>query len=89
MANKLKGIDGFWFEKTRLEQPASKINVWSYYGVTNITVADFFMNPSWVHWKGTNLWVADYELFVMLIKQWVSNGMTKDEALDLFFEASK
>lgn len=44
------------------------------------------VDAKWVVWKDQKMWVGDYELFVMIIRQWIESGMTKELALDLCFE---
>lgn len=92
----MKTIDGFpiqngfdWLPDT----PDPAINQWSYGKVVKVDVADFYFNPRWITWKGMKEWVCDYELFTMLIASWIkgdkwgnSKPMTKEEALDLYFE---
>lgn len=69
------------------------MNEWSNGKVIKIEVNDFYFNPKWVTHKGKKMWVADLELFLMMIKQWCTGtklnpGMKKEEALDLAFEMS-
>lgn len=61
------------------------LNEWSSGKVTKIQVLDFFFNFRDIVWKGKTLTV-EYDLFMMLIKQWIDGGMTKEQALDLAFE---
>ena len=90
MAYKLAiGLDGLTFRMTQIKPPETKINEWSYNGLIQIPVADFYFVTRWVTWKDKKTFVQDYAMFVMLIKQWVSSGMTKDEALELFFSAAE
>ena len=38
-----------------------------------------------VQWKG-KVQTVEYDLMTMLVKQWISEGMTREEALDLMFD---
>lgn len=62
------------------------LNQWSKNKKLKIEVLDFYFNPRDVSWKGKTIHTCDYELFTMMVKQWISDGMTKEEALDLMFE---
>ena len=67
------------------------LNEWSKGRTISVEVEDFFMNPRTVNWAGKNMWVADYDLFMMMVKDWMSGtklnpGMTKKEALNLMFD---
>lgn len=54
-----------------------------------IEVCDYYLNPRDVKWKGQTIHVADYELFLMLVKDWmVRYGWTKEQALDEMFAMS-
>lgn len=45
------------------------------------------LKPRKITWKGKTTIVYDYELFVMMIKDWIKrDNITKEQALDLFFE---
>lgn len=45
------------------------------------------LKPRVLTWKGKTTTVYDYELFVGIIKDWIKrDGITKEEALDNFFE---
>lgn len=51
-----------------------------------IEVCDFYFDMRDVQWKGQTINV-EYELFQMLIKQWMTdNNWTKEQALDEFFQ---
>lgn len=83
-------IDGFNFLS---DIPKPELNPWSIGKVVKIEVADFYFNPRWIEWKGKREWVADFELFTMLIASWIkgdkwgnSKPMTKEQALDEYFE---
>ena len=67
--------------------PSSKngLNTWSNNATKKIEINDFYFNMRDVQWKGQTANV-EYDLFTMLIKQWIGDGMTKEEALDLFFD---
>lgn len=94
----MKTVDGFAIQDgfnflSDISKP--ELNPWSIGKAVKIEVADFYMNPRWVAWKGRKMWVADYEFFVMLLKSWIQppkyalyqpKGMSKDEALELMFE---
>lgn len=74
-------------------KPDLSFNQWSYGKVVKLEVMDFYFNPRWITWKGAKTWVADFELFTMLISSWLkgdrwsnSKAMTKEEALDEYFE---
>ncbi len=48
---------------------------------------DFYMNPATLKWKGKTTWVADIELFNMLIASWMKKeGWSKKQAYDEYFE---
>lgn len=64
---------------------AVALNEWSNGKKIKIPVLDFFFNFRDVQWKGKTITV-EYELFTMMVKQWISDGMTKEEALDLMFD---
>lgn len=86
MENKLvKDLDGLWFKKTPFIKLGQKINAWSFHSAKNVTVLNFYLNSKWVAWNGNKIWVVDYELFGMMVAQWVDSGMTREEALDLCF----
>lgn len=68
-------------------------NAWSYGKQTKIIIMDFWINPKNITWKGKTIRVEDYHFFTMVIAQWMSGThsplaepMTKEAALDLFFE---
>ncbi len=61
------------------------LNEWSHGKIKKIEVLDFFLNFRDIVWKGKTLTV-EYDLFTMMIKQWMGDGMTKEQALDLAFE---
>lgn len=61
------------------------LNEWSNGKSKKIIVLDFFFNFRDIVWKGKTLTV-EYDLFMMMIKQWIDDGMTKEQALDLAFE---
>lgn len=89
-------VDGFPVQNSISflpDKPDPSLNEWSIGKTIKILVADFYFNPRWVTWKDQKMWVADYEFFTMMIKQWVTGNpregrqpMTKEEALDLVFE---
>lgn len=62
------------------------LNEWSKNKIKRIEVLDYLLNPRDVSWKGKTITTCDYELFTLMVKQWISEGMTKEEALDLMFE---
>lgn len=46
--------------------------------------------PTVLTWKGRTVTVWDFELFKMMIKQWMKeSGWTKQQALDEFFEMTE
>lgn len=57
------------------------MNEWSNGKVIRIEIRDFRD----VQWKGKSIHV-EYNLFTMMIRQWMDKGMTKEEALDLAFD---
>lgn len=60
------------------------LNQWSYGKTIKIPVLDFYINYVEVKWKDKVITV-EHDLFMGMIKQWVADGMTKEEALDLAF----
>lgn len=76
--------------KTTVEPSKSSyknLNKWSHNKIKKIRICDFFFDMRDVSWKGKTITV-EYDLFMGIIKQWVADGMTKEEALDLAFEMS-
>lgn len=76
-------------------KPDLEMNKWSFGKTVKIRVADFYLNPRWVVWKGMKIQVADYGFFVMVLKSWIAGNaresrapMSKEEALDFMFEVS-
>lgn len=61
------------------------MNSWSNKKRIKIPVLDFFFNMRDVQWKG-KVQTVDYDLMTMIVQSWISEGMTKEEALDLMFE---
>jgi hypothetical protein len=61
------------------------VNEWSTGKVIHVEIKDFFLNFRDVQWKGKSIHV-EYDLFLMMIRQWMDGGMTKEEALDLAFD---
>lgn len=82
-------IQGFLPSTTKnlLEPSKSGLNSWSNKRTIKIPVLDFFFNFRDVQWKGKTITV-EYELFTLMVKQWVADGMTKEQALDLMFDMS-
>lgn len=64
------------------------VNAWSHGKIKKIKVVDFFFNFRDIVWKDKVLEV-EYDLFTGLIKQWITEGMSKEQAIDLFFEMSE
>lgn len=62
-----------------------QINQWSYGKIKKIPVLDFFFNMRDVQWKG-KVQTVEYDLMTGMITQWMKDGMSKEEALDLMFE---
>lgn len=95
----MKTVDGFKIAPSSMNwlphTADITLNEWTRGKTIKIDVADFYFNPRWVEWKGERQWVADYEMFIMMIGAWVkgdkygSKGMTKEEALDLSFEIGR
>lgn len=87
--------DGFLINRAAPLPPVPPgLNEWSSWVPVKVVVMDFYINPAWVKWRGQETWVADYELFTMLIRQWMtgsvySSALTKEAALDLFFEMAQ
>lgn len=86
----MKSIDGFPVLTTinfLPSEPDPEINAWSYGKVTKIYPKDFYFTPRNIAWKGQDVRVGDYDLFIMMIGQWMKvNGLTKDDALNEYFE---
>lgn len=79
-ASKIKG------EPLKSSYP--NFNQWSKNKVKKIEIVDFYFDMRDVQWKGKVLTV-EYELFTMLIKDWMDrNQWSKERALDEFFELS-
>ena len=56
---------------------------------TKIPVRDFYLNPATIKWKGKSVWIADLELFNMLIEDWRKRyKWSKSQAYDEFFDMS-
>lgn len=68
-----------------LSSSKSGLNTWSNGKVKKIEVLDFFFNMKDVQWKG-KVQTVEYDLMTMLIKQWMSEGMSREQALDLMFD---
>lgn len=50
-------------------------------------VPEHDLKPTKITWKGKTCTVYDYELFVMIIKDWIKRDkITKEQALDNFFD---
>ncbi len=90
-----KTIDGFPLQDGFNFLPSTPVegNEWSNGKTVKVEVMDFYFNPRWVTWKGVKTWVADFELFTMIISQWIkgdkwdnSKARTKEQALDEYFE---
>lgn len=69
-----------------------ELNPWCLGKTIKIPVADFYFNPREVTHAGKKMRVADYGLFLGMIKDWVKGdryrgGITKEEALDFAFSA--
>jgi hypothetical protein len=48
---------------------------------------DFYLNPATIKWKGKSVWIADLELFNMLIEDWRKRyKWSKSQAYDEFFD---
>lgn len=63
------------------------LNEWSRNKTKKIAVLDFYFNPCDVQWKGKVIWVADFEFFTMMVKDWmVRYKQTKEQVLDDMFE---
>ena len=75
--------------KTRgvlLKSSYQNLNKWSHGTVRRIEIQDFYFDMRTVQWKGQTINV-EYELFTMLIKQWMTDkNWTKEQALDEFFD---
>lgn len=80
-------IDDFSTPRTTtlLSSSKSGLNTWSNGKVKKIEVLDFFFNMKDVQWKG-KVQTVEYDLMTMLIKQWMSEGMSREQALDLMFD---
>lgn len=96
-----KTVDGFPIQRGEVNWFAAEIdpnaNAWSFGKTVRIEVwyADYYYNlihgkyARSITWKGKTTRVIDYEWFASMINSWVNDKffpMTKDEALDLFFE---
>jgi hypothetical protein len=47
------------------------------------------LEPQVIQWKGKTLWVGDFELFKMIIKDWMKRyNWSKDQAFDEYFDMS-
>ncbi len=91
----MKTIDGFPIHNgfNFLPDSPDSGNEWSNDKVIKIGVMDFYRNPRWIIWKDEKIWVADFELFTMIIAQWIkgdkwgsNKSRTKEQALDEYFE---
>ena len=85
-------IDGFPIKVSIDMSPDTfdpPINEWSYGKVTEIEVADTLYRPvkRTVTWKDQSTHVWDFELFQMIIRDWMDReGWSKEQALDEFFD---
>lgn len=74
--------------KTKVELSKSSYqnpNPWSMGKTKKIEVLDFFFNMRIVQWKGV-VQTVEYDLMMMMLKQWRADGMSREEALDLMFD---
>jgi hypothetical protein len=66
-----------------------QINKWSYGKITKVPVKDYLLNPKTVVHSGQSAVVADYEMFKMIVSDWMKTyGLTKKTALDMYFDAT-
>lgn len=85
----MKTVDGFPVTNAInfLPEINADINEWSKDKNIKITVADAYLNPATVSWKGKQIWVGDFEFFVMLVTDWMKRyKQTKEEVLDEIFD---
>ena len=84
-------VDGFPIQNSINMLPSSvdrSINEWSYGKTISIEVDDSQVHlcPKEVQWQGKSFHVADYEFFIMLVKEWMQvYKWTKQEALTEMF----
>lgn len=72
-------------EKPIASSSPSSLNRWSYGKTIRIPISGEAFNWRKVTWKGKTE-LVEYDMLTLMVKQWMKEGMSKEECLDLMFD---